>query len=370
MKQYFDFLRFSLETNAPLPQNLERMDWRGLFRFAKEQALLGVMFQGIKKLPQGTLTDFALLSKWLMLANKIALNNERINQVAVRLTQKLNADGWNCCILKGQGNNLYYPDPFSRMPGDIDVWITKGEHPFLPTKEHRKRVVEYLKRTFQAAHTQIHHTEFPYEQVEVEAHFFPGMLNSPWHNHRLQRWFDEQALRQSGHKVQLPKEAGFIPVPTLDFNLLYQMYHLFHHFFDEGIGLRQMVDYYELLLAMEPGKTAVCDKDFGRFGLRRFAGAVMWVLGETLGLDRDRMIVAPDERRGKVLLEEILNGGNFGKYDKKYGGIAYKSRAGKLFTKIKRSLSFARLYPSEALSVPFFRIWHFGWKLCNRKFLN
>lgn len=342
------------------------MDWRGLFRFAKEQALLGVMFEGIKRLPQGTITDFALLSKWLMVANKIALVNERINRVAVHLTERLNADGWHCCILKGQGNNLYYPVTFSRTPGDIDIWITKGDDPFMPIKRHRKQVMQYLKQTFQASHTQIHHTEFTYEQVEVEAHFFPGMVNSPWYNHRLQRWFDEQAAEQVNHKVQLPKEAGAIFTPTLHFNLVYQLFHLYHHFFDEGIGLRQMVDYYLLLQAMEPGETAVGEKELSRLGLFHFSGAVMWVLGETLGLDKRKMLVAPDERRGKVLLEEILNGGNFGQYDKKYGGIANKSRVGKLVAKVKRSLSFVALYPAEALSVPMFRLWYFGWKQCNR----
>ena len=366
MKQYFAFLRFSLDTNAPLPENLGQMDWRGLFRFAKEQALLGVMFEGIKKLPQGTITDFALLSQWLMVANKIALMNERINTAAVHLTERLNADGWRCCVLKGQGNNLYYPTPFSRTPGDIDLWITKGDEPFMPTKEHRKQVMQYLKKTFQTSHTQIHHTEFTYEKVEVEAHFFPGMMNCPWHNRRLQRRFDEQAAEQAAHKVQLPKGAGAIFTPTLHFNLVYQLFHLFHHFFDEGIGLRQMVDYYELLLAAGPSQPVVTDEELRRLGLRHFAGAVMWVLGETLGLDKGKMLVAPDERRGRVLLEEILNGGNFGKYDKKYGGIAHKSPVGKLVAKVKRSLSFATLYPEEALSVPLFRLWYFGWKQCNR----
>lgn len=342
------------------------MDWRGLFRFAKEQALLGVMFEGVKKLPKDTITDFALLSQWLMVANKIALTNERINHTAVHLTELLNADGWHCCILKGQGNTLYYPAPFSRTPGDIDLWITKGDTPFMPIRDHRKRVMDYLKSTFQATHIQVHHTEFVYEQVDVEAHFFPGMMNCPWYNRRLNRWFDEQAAEQAAHRVQLPKGAGAISTPTLRFNLVYQLFHLYHHFFDEGIGLRQMVDYYELLLAVEPGMPVVTNRELRRLGLFHFSGAVMWVLGKTLGLDREKMLVPPDERRGRVLLEEILNGGNFGKYDKKYGGIAQKSRVGKLVTKVKRSLSFAALYPSEALSVPLFRVWHIGWKLQNR----
>lgn len=366
MKAYFDFLRFSLDPAAPLPENLGQMDWRGLFRFAKEQALLGVMFEGVKKLPQGTITDFVVLSKWLMVANRIALMNERINLAAAHLTQRLNADGWHCCILKGQGNTLYYPAPFSRTPGDIDLWITKGDDPFMPTKEHRKRVMQYLKKAFQASGTQVHHTSFAFEQVDVEAHFFPGMMNNPWYNRRLQHWFNAQAAAQAAHRVQLPKDAGTISTPTLDFNLVYQMYHLFHHFFDEGVGMRQMIDYYELLLAADPNKGLVDEKELRRLGLCHFAGAVMWVLGETMGLQRERMLVAPDERRGRVLLEEILNGGNFGKYDRKYGGIAHKNRVGKVVAKVKRSLSFVILYPSEALSVPLYWTWYSGWKLCNR----
>ena len=131
-----------------------------------------------------------------------------------------------------------------------------------------------------------------------------------------------------------------------------------------------MVDYYELLIADEQGQTAARNRELNHLGLFHFAGAVMWVLGEILGLQREKMIVAPDERRGRVLLQEILNGGNFGKYDKKYGGITRQSPARKLLTKVRRSLLLARLYPAEALSVPWFLVWCYGWKLCHRNRFN
>ena len=46
-------------------------------------------------------------------------------------------------------------------------------------------------------------------------------------------------------------------------------------------------------------------------GLWKFAGAVMYVLHEALGLSVEKMIAPMDEKRGKLLLAEILNGGNF-----------------------------------------------------------
>ena len=33
-------------------------------------------------------------------------------------------------------------------------------------------------------------------------------------------------------------------MPTTAFNVIYQLTHLYHHFFDEGIGMRQIIDYY------------------------------------------------------------------------------------------------------------------------------
>ena len=49
-------------------------------------------------------------------------------------------------------------------------------------------------------------------------------------------------------------------------------------------------------------------------GLWKLAGAVMYVLHEALGLSEEKMIVPMDEKRGKLLLAEILNGSNFGQH--------------------------------------------------------
>lgn len=95
-------------------------------------------------------------------------------------------------------------------------------------------------------------------------------------------------------------------------------------------------------------------------GLGEFAGAVMYVLREVMGLDEKRMICAPDERRGRLLLEEIMAGGNFGHYDERnhfgQGALWHNIQ------RFRRDWRMLRFYPSEALSEPLFRACHFLWR--------
>jgi hypothetical protein len=102
-------------------------------------------------------------------------------------------------------------------------------------------------------------------------------------------------------------------------------------------------------------------------GLWKFAGAVMYVLHEALGLSEEKMIAPMDEKRGKLLFAEILNGGNFGKHFTKYGGFTHQSMGKKYFLKIWRNMHFIRYYPAEALCEPLLRTWHIFWWMKNKK---
>ena len=146
--------------------------------------------------------------------------------------------------------------------------------------------------------------------------------------------------------------------------MIYQLTHLYHHFFDEGIGMRQIIDYYyvvnndELLVIRD-----TLLRELKYLGLWKFAGAMMYVLHESLGLSEEKMIAPMEEKRGKLLLAEILNGGNFGQHFTKSGHFTQQGMAKKYFLKIWRNMHFVRYYPAEALSKPIFRTWHFFWRL-------
>ena len=342
------------------------MNWHELYSFASKQALLGLCFDGIERLGEEYSEELRLnpierelLMTWMSKAQQIHRQNMKVNIVASKLYSMLRGDGLRCCILKGQGNALMYPNPYSRTPGDIDVWIDAS----------RERIMEYTQKKFELGDDiRLQHLETSLDGVPVELHFFPCSMNNPIYHTRLQKWFRRNADLQCSHIVGLPDGAGDIAIPTSAFNVVYQLCHLYHHFFDEGIGMRQIIDYYYVvsMLNVNCEMLTWLPKDLKHLGLWKFAGAVMYVLHEALGLSEEKMIAPMDEKRGKLLLAEILNGGNFGKHFTKYGHFTQQGMAKKYFLKIWRNMHFVRYYPAEALSEPIFRTWHFFWRMKNK----
>lgn len=356
-KIHFYFVRYCLSTDGYTLDDFCGIDWNTLFSFMKQQALLGVGFCGVERMKkEGVDVPRQTLLKWYSLSEKIKKRNEVMNQRCVELCQYLQGNGIQCCILKGQGNAMMYPEPLLRASGDIDVWVEGS----------RKDIIGFVRSSFPHTEIRYHHVDFPYfKDATVEVHFMPSSMNNPVYNRRLQQWFEEKKEKQFCHFVELPDGVGTIPVPTDEFNLVYQMSHMMHHFFDEGIGLRQMMDYYYLL--RKANDELVMDKGQLRMTLRflnlyQFAGAVMYVMREVFGLEEKMMIVPVDERRGKTLMDEILKGGNFGKHS----GLTQHSTGVKYFLKIRRNMRFVREYPAEALCEPWFRTWHFFWRLWNK----
>ena len=212
----------------------------------------------------------------------------------------------------------------------------------------------------------LNHIELMINGIAVELHPTPAILNNPLYNHRLQKWLKRNVDLQCSNVVELPDDAGEIAVPTCAFNVVYQLLHLYHHYFYEGVGLRQIVDYYYVVINDEALIIRdTLQEELKHLGLWKFAGAVMYVLHEALGLPEEKMIALMDVKRGKLLLEEILQGGNFGKYDKRndFGN----SSIGHNLQRLCRDLRLVRFYPAEALSEPIFRVWHFFWRMKNKK---
>ena len=470
---FFAFQRYCLGYKGNMSKIVARMDWQELYSFASKQALLGLCFEGIERLGKEYPEELKqnpigreLLMNWMGKAQQIRRQNMKVNAVAGKLFAMLREDGMRCCVLKGQGNALMYPNPYSRTPGDIDVWIDAS----------RERIMEYAQKKFELGDDiRLQHLETSLDGVPVELHFFPCSMNNPIYHARLQKWFRRNADLQCSHIVRLPDGAGDIAIPTAAFNVIYQLTHLYHHFFDEGIGMRQIIDYFLVVndfsknvflntdlsnhpvnfsnhpvplskegstfspspsssgsgdvtapsrcseplrskdggpskvspdcagwdrldaigaskpspncagwdrLAIEGdnsvGSTTVVtssastalvvvQRELKYLGLWKFAGAVMYVLHEALGLSEEKMIAPMDEKRGKLLLAEILNGGNFGKHFTKYGHFTQQGMAKKYFLKIWRNMHFVRYYPAEALSESIFRTWHFFWRLKHRR---
>ena len=359
MTYFFELLRYSIGSQHEVMDAPSEEDWEGIHQIAKKQALIGLLYTGIKKLPKEKMPPKKLLLRWYMESEQIRKYNENYNAVAVYVREMFETVGIDNCILKGQGNALMYENLFSRIPGDIDIWIN-------PTKavvEGGKLVVgDHLLRVDKVTYRHIEIEKI--KGVPVEVHVRPSFMNNLIHNARLQKWFEEQAPQQFSHSVDLPGEVGVIHTPTIAFNVIYQLCHITNHFFYEGIGLRQFVDYYYVL---QEAKSVIdvfeIRKLLQKFGLFQMAGAVMYVEKELLGIAENCLIVPVDVIRGKFMLNEIMLSGNFGHYDRRVGNFSRRKALGRNLERLHRDFRLMWLFPSECIWEPVFRLYHYWWRV-------
>ena len=297
-----------------------------------------------------------LLLQWMAESQMLEKANVRLNDAAILVSEWFWKKGFRTCILKGQGNALMYPNPYSRTPGDIDIWVEGGD----------KRVISFVRSISPHEKACYHHIEFPsYKGIEVEVHYRPSFLLYFWHNRKLQEYYESVKEEQFSHRVMLG-EQGEVAIPTTEFNLIFQLTHIFSHLMNEGIGLRQLVDYYYLIsmLNVNCEMLTSLQKELTDLGLWKFAGAIMYIMHEVFGMPASRLIVPPNEKYGRFVLNEVLEAGNFGRHDERnrFG----RSQLGHNLQRVYRDIRLVRYFPAEALSEPIFRVWHFFWRMKNK----
>ena len=353
---FFDFLQFCIGSAKEIPYSLKEADWKELYAIAQKQALVGILFDGIQRLPSSDVgISRELILQWMAQCQMLEKANMRLNDAAIQVSEWFWKKGFRTCILKGQGNALLYPNGLHRTPGDIDIWVDGGD----------KRVISFVRSISPHEKACYHHIEFPsYKGVEVEVHYRPSFLLCFWHNRKLQKYYERVKEEQFSHRVMLG-EQGEIAIPTVEFNLIFQLTHIYAHLMNEGIGLRQLLDYYFVLLHADIKNVVELQRKLKHFGLWKFAGAIMYIMQEVFGMPASRLIVPPNEKYGKFVLNEVLEAGNFGRHDarNRFG----RSKFGHNLQRVYRDIRLMRYFPGEAMSEPFFRVWHFFWRLKHRR---
>ena len=404
---FFELLQVAIGTRKTLSAMPTSREWALLYEIAKKQSLVAIAFTGVSKLPLVGDFGFAIgmdkatYLKWLGLTAKIAQRNIEVTAACVQLCKAYMHDGMKCCVLKGQSNLQYYPKELKefRTAGDIDLWALPQTGFELPVGDidgkgaHYERfegtcgTIEYVLSQWrlkgaEPAEVRYHHIDSPMvDGISVETHFRPMYMSSPLRNRKLQRWFDVHADQE----LKCSSVAGHFPTPSVSFDTVYQLTHIYRHLFSEGIGLRQLLDYYFVLRALHIEQGDFTDRSksmaqwaegmcvsvpssneimhtLGRFGMKRFAGAVMWVLKEVFAMPSAYMICEPNEKAGRFLLEEIMQSGNFGKSDERNSQMRDASKLKRFFLLTQRNWRFFKQYPSEVFWDPFRRAYNVVWR--------
>ena len=410
MNLFFELIQVAIGRRKQLSECPTEEQWQEVYNVCQKQAMTGIGWYGIEHLPKEQRPNEELLFLWMGMAQKIVATNEVVIDAARKVTKKLHRDGFDCCILKGAGNIIYYnandnvndnsrnciyevlteaaprgghrtsdviresasangnstlhSTPYTlhsetglgmyRSAGDVDVWMIPREgqdvikYATQAAKERgeKKPVVTYL------------HTNLPkYKGIEVEAHFRPAYMNSPIYNRRTMRWQEANAEEQMKNVCEL----GF-PIPTAEFNVAYQLNHVFRHLIKTGVGLRQMLDYYMIVKAY---KTEFHDKDamptLRYLGLDKFAAAMMYVMQKVFAMDNSMLLCKPDKDAGEILLKEIILAGNFGKHDDRR--MSQKGLIPLALNILTHDFRIMRAFPLEIICDPFFRVYHKFWQL-------
>ena len=499
---FFELLQVAIGNRLGLSRVPTPEEWEEIYEMSKKQSLAGIAFAGVERLPQEQMPPGKRIRQWAVKAEKIREHNVKVSEDCRVISRFFEENGFDCVILKGQGNFAYYPEWLQglRSSGDIDVWCwpkgkkngnvngnynkdnkdnetqseiaTIREHGSLrygasaydnenelreARLEHPVRaVIEFCLSKKRGEYVYYHNLDFPVlKKTPVEVHYRPTWLYNPFRNRVLQRWFASQVQERAR---EFKVYDGY-KIPSVEFNVVFQLLHLYKHIFEEGIGLRQLLDYYFVVQnindndtqseiatirehgslrygasAYENGSNNKDNRDnkdniillnslnseasaevlnqrearfepaqrlnllnqraiasdlnslnseasaevlnqrgarlelFKKLGLKEFAGAVMYVLREVFAMPEERMLCRPDEKRGKKLLEEIMIGGNFGKFDDRYnwaettsGSMDYRG-ASYAVARLRHNFQFLRDYPSEVLWELVFRVYHWVWR--------
>lgn len=324
--------------------------WRDVYVSSIKHCVVAICLSGIDRLPQSQRPEKELLLEWIGQTQVIKSQNELVNGRIKEVTHFFNKGGYHTCLLKGQGNAQYYPHPELRQSGDIDLWVPGS----------RDEIVNYVRSQDVPVHN-VHfvHAEADFfDDVMVEIHFQPSCMYNPLVEKKLYSFFNAQASLQASY---YDKNRGYAS-PSVSFNLIYNLIHIYRHVFDEGIGLRQILDYYYILLNSNYEEREKLKFLLKGFNLTKFTAALMYVMKVLFSLNDDYILCKPDEKKGEQLLKDIIEGGNFGQYGKYARTTTDEQRVKRGVNNLKHDLQFFTISPDEFLCMPFFKLWHLCWR--------
>lgn len=358
---FYQLLRMALGRQVCLPHTPNEQEWKALYELAKKQSLIGVCFAGVQKLQtQRQEPPEMTYLTWMGMAAKIQQRNEVVSRQCVELQGQLAADGVRSCVLKGQGvgalyrvhendNNQNSSDlSMLRQSGDIDVWVDTDE-------EGALRWVKKYQRELDFDYKHVHLDVL--EGTSVEVHYRPSTSRVPWYMRRVEQFTREKACWTNA--VELG--GGMVNVPSLEFNLVFILQHIFGHLFAEEMTLKQYLDYYFVLKQahVEGADVQEAYRWMQRMGMGSFAKATMWLLREVFGMPEEWMICDADADEGRFLLDRVMAKEQKAKKGE-HGSVRWHLSV--FGAQQSKNLHLLTHYPLEVLFSPLWLIRHFFWK--------
>lgn len=342
---FFGLLRVSLSEKESLTRTPTEKEWEIILDEAQKQSIDGVLLSGLERLPEEQRPPKMYLLRWIGLVQIAEQNTRRIAKASFDAVQFFHNNGFACTLLKGVAVGRYYPEPERRQSGDVDIWLVGG----------RKKIYDLalaFSKSGRLEGVNYHHVKIDLlDDVEIEAHIWPSFLSSPLRNRRLHKF------------CNMHRPTMDTSMPSLAFDRVFILLHCYRHMCGDGVGLRQIMDYYYVLKqGFNEEEKAEAVYWIKQLGMERFAKGLMWVMKEYFGLEEKYLLFEPDEKEGRFIIQEVMLTGNMGHSDTRDWG-SKRTALSRFFLNLKRDIYLAKHYSYEAVWQPFFSIWLYLWRL-------
>ena len=327
--------------------------WQEVYRLATEQSVLGLVLAGLEH--SDVKPPKELLLQWIGEVQVIEQRNKEMNTYIAELIENLRESDVYAILVKGQGVAQGYEKPLWRCSGDIDLLLSNDNY------NKAKSTLIPIANEVANEDVMTKHQALIINGFDVELH---GKMPFPL-SKRVEDGIDEVLndlfCRGNVKSWDCNGTQVFLPSPDNDVILVFT--HFLHHFFIEGVGLRQICDWCRLLYIYRDSLNyELLESRIRKMGLISEWKAFGALAIENLGFPKDSMpllnvdvnLKANLKKKADWILELVLESGNFGhnkdlSYRTRYSGMTYK-----IVAAWRRLKDFASLIPVFPLDAPRF----------------
>lgn len=348
---FLELIHVAVGNQDRLSRCLSDKEWSTLYAMSEKQTMIGICFRGIQQLPQEQKPSAGNYYNWLAATTQIQQQSEMHRKVICKVARHLKARGINAIFMKGLTCASRYPQPELRQCGDID---------FVVRSEDFEKTLGALEEIGTVDHSLIHehHGMAWVDGVTIEPHYKIHNYQNP-KNDKTMRKLQKAVLNAPACYVDIAGEQ--IRVFPQVFEGMFLVSHMVNHVYEEGLGLRQVLDYYYWLGHFDGDKEmffALLDK----MQMRRAARIFGLICENYIGLEKGKGCMEPASEKdiafADKFIQDIMAVGNFA------SGIRSEltSPTKSYWWVTKRSLRLAYLCPSEAYWWPVSKMKRYIWK--------
>lgn len=339
----------------------ESVDWEKVYQLAEEQSVVGIVLAGFES--SGVKPPQELLLQWIGEVQMIEQQNKSQNEYVGKLIERLRKEDIYALLVKGQGIAQCYERPLWRSSGDIDLFLSGRNY------EKAKKILMPLATSIDEEDTQELHLGMEINSWSVELH---GTLRSCCLS-RMDKIIDEaqNEVFYGGNVRSWMNGEVQIFLPAVDSDVIFIFTHILKHFFNGGIGLRQICDWCRLLWTYKDSMNCgLLESRIRMMGLMTEWKTFAFLAVNTLGMPEQAMPFYSSKTRWKrkadQLMTVILKTGNFGhNVDRSYVNEAGLAKR-KLITACRGtvdSFSHVTLFPIDTITIRINLLWKAIWAL-------